>query len=434
MMKDALLLNKKSSKSSGKSDGDEDGEGNGNGKKHEDGDGGNGKADGVVSSGGGSDRKSERREFIARCYDTADLSRSRTSRLVQHPVPIHPPGSTAASRAPVQPVLHLTKREMKRQRKLRRAERSRELQDLQAAGLAPPPEPRLTLGNFMRVLGDQAVLDPSEMERRVTEQIKSRKLKHERTNAERKLTKEQRSAKRTRKLHEDTSESVSVALFLVRNMGHRYHRTKVDLNAQQNGITGGVLECSEPQLALVVAEGGPKAVKRYMRLMTVRMNWTGENFGDDDDWLSDDEEMGEGVGRDGTAAMGSSGATNSEGGDDVDKTKPHRPQRFDSANHCELVWTGMAPRRSFQSFAFQRAESAPDARKVLEARGAAHFWDRAVEHAASWDSSGARGVPSLGEVLRCHSGWAEMWTMGKKKKKARGYRDWDAVRLLCLSA
>merc|ERR1711966_497563 len=126
-------------------------------------------------------------------------------------------------------------------------------------------------------------------------------MKHEAMNAERKLTKEQRSAKHARKLEEDTSGGVSVALFWVRDMGHPYHRAKVDLNAQQNGITGGVLECEEGPvdcgMNLVVAEGGEKAIKRYTRLMTVRMRWKGEDFYEDEEeeeeedlMVGDDEE------------------------------------------------------------------------------------------------------------------------------------------------
>lgn len=215
--------------------------------------------------------------FLEQCFQAAALGNAKTSSLVQHPPPIK--SSTANDSNIKVPVFHMTKQEMKRQRKLRRAEKQRTLQDMQAAGLIPPPEPRLTLSNFMRVLGDQAVMDPSQMEAVVMKQIQARKLKHEQMNKERQLTPAQKSEKRARKLHEDTSESVHVALFLVKDMSHRYHRTKVDLNAQQNSITGGVLECQSPvSLALVIAEGGPKAIKRFIRLMTVRMKWRGENL------------------------------------------------------------------------------------------------------------------------------------------------------------
>ncbi len=228
----------------------------------------------------------ETEELVKKCFSAVAITNSKTSKLIQHPVPVKPPHAPTED-APA-PTLHLTKKEMKRQRKLRRAEKQRELQDLQAAGLIPAPEAKLTMSNFMRVLGDQAVMDPSKMEAKVMEQIQSRKLKHEKMNAERQLSKEQRAQKRERKLNEDTSQVVSVALFLVKDMSHRYHRTKVDLNAQQLKITGGVLECELPKMSLVICEGGPKAIKRITRLMLVRMKWKGEFFLEND--KSDDDE------------------------------------------------------------------------------------------------------------------------------------------------
>jgi len=238
----------------------------------------------------------ETRGLIDRCFSAASVAHSKTFKLVQHPVPVKP--ANAPKEDARASTLHLTKKEMKRQRKLRRAEKQRELQDMQAAGLIEAPEPKLTLSNFMRVLGDQAVMDPSKMEAKVTEQIQARKLKHERMNEDRKLTKEQKAEKRDRKLAEDTSEAVSVALFLVKDMSHTYHRTKVDLNAQQNKITGGVLECEAPRMSLVICEGGPKAIKRYTRLMLVRMKWKGEDVmsveesDDEDDAMGEDGEEG----------------------------------------------------------------------------------------------------------------------------------------------
>ena len=305
-----------------------------------------------------------------KCYQAASSQNARTHNLIQHPVPIKPPN--APTGPPVQPTLHLTKKEMKRQRKLRRAEKQRELQDMQAAGLIPPPEPRLTLSNFMRVLGDQAVMDPSQMEQKVAEQIQARKIKHERMNEERKLSKEQRKEKRARKLAEDTTQGVSVALFLVKDMSHRYHRTKVDLNAQQNGITGGVLEVDQPKLALVIAEGGPKAIKRYTRLMTVRMKWRGENFFGDDGEEEEEEDQQEG---------GEEAAATDEGGEDGAAASA-APQKFNPHNTCELIWTGMGSKRMFSSFVFQKCDTADVARKVLEAKGVAHFMDQVLVHAS----------------------------------------------------
>eukprot|EP00978_Attheya_sp_CCMP212_P035605 scaffold155711_cov47-Attheya_sp.AAC.1 len=321
--------------------------------------------------------ETERQALVERCFQAASLDHVKTAKLVQHPVPVHgprdPQASANSSTHEQQPTLtlHLTKKEMKRQRKLRRAEKLRDIQDLQAAGLIPAPEPRLTLSNFMKVLGDQAVMDPSQMEAKVNQQIQARRLKHEKMNEERKLTKEQKKDKRARKLAETDTQALSVALFLVKDMSHRYHRTKVDLNAQQNSITGGVLECENPELALVIAEGGPKAMKRYIRLMTVRMKWKGENSGDND-IASDDDEPPE-------TTMNTN--NDMETNEETAAAVAAAPQKFNAHNSCELVWTGMAVKRMFHSFVFQSCASSEMARKVLEAKGVAHYWDQVLAHA-----------------------------------------------------
>jgi len=284
------------------------------------------------------------KELESQCFDQATLSCSKTAALVQHIVPI----KTGSEEALKEPTLYLTKRELKRKRKLRRSEKQRELQDLQAAGLVAPPEPRLTLKNFIRVLGDQAFMDPSQMEKKVQEQMQARQRAHMKKNEETKLTKEQRSEKRARKLLEDTSQTVSVAIFYVKDMSHPYHRAKLDLNAQQNHITGGVLECEYPHsVACVIAEGGPKAINRYIRLMTVRMKWQG---------LDEDEEY---------EAL--------EGGEDA---------KFRPDNKCELVWTGMAKKRLFSGFLFQSCETSAQCRNALKSKGVGHFWDQVLAHAS----------------------------------------------------
>lgn len=313
-----------------------------------------------------------------RCWEKASLSYSKTAALVQHIVPIQPANSSASSKEPPkQAVLHLTKKERQRQRKLRRQEKQRELQDLQAAGLIPAPEPRLTLQNFMQVLGDQAVLDPSQIERKVQEQMEARQRAHAERNAAGKLTREQRAAKRAAKLQKDADASssdgrVNVALYHVADLSHPYHRTKVDLNAQQYNLTGLVLECRPPDdgiqseqqqsFACVMVEGGPKGIQKFHRLMTVRMKWTGP---DDDDDESDEEEeqpVNDDMDQDGTSAAAA----------------PVRPQKFNKNNRCACVWRGLAVQRLFHGFLFQAVESPAQARKVLKTKGAEHYWDQVV--------------------------------------------------------
>jgi U4/U6 small nuclear ribonucleoprotein PRP3 len=112
------------------------------------------------------------------------------------------------------------------------------------------------------------------------QQIQKRLLDHEMRNLSSKLTPAQRAEKMRRKLQEDTSRQVHVALFRVRNFNDRRHRFKVDVNAQQFNLTGIVLLCSDggyvlPSGAvsgsnLVVVEGGPKGVRKFVHLMLDR--------------------------------------------------------------------------------------------------------------------------------------------------------------------
>lgn len=48
------------------------------------------------------------------------------------------------------------------------------------------------MSNLMRVLGNEAVLDPTKVEATVREQMAKRLANHEKMNAERKLTPEQK--------------------------------------------------------------------------------------------------------------------------------------------------------------------------------------------------------------------------------------------------
>ena len=299
-------------------------------------------------------------ELRQKCSEQASLSHSKTASLIQHIVPILAPGEIEKKAA--EPVLYLTKQERKRARKRRREEKQRELQDLQAAGLIEAPEPRLTLQNFIRVMGDQAYVDPSQMEKKVMEQVQKRQIAHLERNAAKKLTKEQRSEKARNKVSKDATPSsnasgaIHVALFFVKNASHPYHRTKLDLNAQQLSITGGVLECDFPNVSCVICEGGPKAIKKYQRLMLVRMKWRGPDEGDEE---SDEEDEPK------------------EGDDD----KPKKT-KFDKENRCELVWTGLATKRQFKGFVFQHCETSAQARKVLKSKGVGQYWDQVLAHAS----------------------------------------------------
>lgn len=65
----------------------------------------------------------------------------------------------------------------------------------------------------MRVLGSEAVQDPTKIEAHVREQMAKRKKAHEEANAARKLTHDQRRERHAAKLKEDTTGGVHVAIY-----------------------------------------------------------------------------------------------------------------------------------------------------------------------------------------------------------------------------
>jgi U4/U6 small nuclear ribonucleoprotein PRP3 len=134
--------------------------------------------------------------------------------------------------------LYLTKKERKRVRRTAREERELEKRDKMLMGLIPTPEPKFKLSNFMKILGDQAVADPSKVEKRVIQQMQQRRLNHEMRNLAKKLTPAEKKEKKRRKLQEDTSRQVQVAIFRVKDFSDPKHRFKVDVNIQQLNLTG----------------------------------------------------------------------------------------------------------------------------------------------------------------------------------------------------
>jgi U4/U6 small nuclear ribonucleoprotein PRP3 len=118
-------------------------------------------------------------------YTVIAIENCKTHMYVQHPVAVKALGG---EKLEVPLPMYLTKTERKRIRKTAREEREREKRDKMMMGLLPAPEPKFKLSNFMKVLGDQAVADPSKVEMRVLQQMRQRELNHEMRNLAAKLT------------------------------------------------------------------------------------------------------------------------------------------------------------------------------------------------------------------------------------------------------
>lgn len=157
------------------------------------------------------------------CMDSLSINDTLT-RLVEHPIQAEPP-TAPIEETPIK--LFLTTKERRKLRRQTRMETQKELQEKVRLGLLPPPEPKVRLANLMRVLGTEAVQDPTKVEAHVRAQMAKRVRQHEENNAARKLTPDQRRDKKIRKLQEDTSLGVQVAIYRVKKLNNPAHKFKV---------------------------------------------------------------------------------------------------------------------------------------------------------------------------------------------------------------
>uniref|UniRef100_A0A673W0M9 U4/U6 small nuclear ribonucleoprotein Prp3 n=1 Tax=Salmo trutta TaxID=8032 RepID=A0A673W0M9_SALTR len=253
--------------------------------------------------------------------------------LVEHPAQISPPVDT--DKPGVTLGVYLTKKEQKKLRRQTRREGQKELQEKVRLGLMPPPEPKVRISNLMRVLGTEAVQDPTKVEAHVRAQMAKRQKAHEEANAARKLTTEQRKEKKVKKLKEDLSLGVHISVYRIRNLHNPAKKFKVEANANQLYLTGTVV--LHRDVNMVVVEGGPKAQKKFKRLMLSRIKWEEHNSKRDD---ADDE------------------------------TKKN--------NRCSLVWEGTAKERNYGEMKFKQCPTENMAREHFKKHGTEHYWDLAL--------------------------------------------------------
>merc|ERR1719181_1321677 len=252
----------------------------------------------------------------------------------------HPPAVKAALPEPeIKVDMHLTPAERKKFRKLRKQERTRDYQDKIKMGLTKPPPPKVKMSNLMRVLGDQAIADPSAVERKVRAQMQERSAAHEARNEANKLAPEERRKKKISKW-KDTKESdgCCVLLFKVKSLASKRYIFKIDQNAQQYHMTGFCI--ASPAGNMVVLEGNAKAAKRYKRLMLRRIKW-----GEDDEEENEDDDD-----------------------DEDDDAVKHKQD-------CQLVWEGVVKARGFKVWKVLNAKSENEIRATLQEVKSEHYWD-----------------------------------------------------------
>uniref|UniRef100_A0A3Q4BLN1 U4/U6 small nuclear ribonucleoprotein Prp3 n=1 Tax=Mola mola TaxID=94237 RepID=A0A3Q4BLN1_MOLML len=255
-----------------------------------------------------------------------DLELFGVTNLVEHPAQISPPVDTDK---PVTLGVYLTKKEQKKLRRQTRREGQKELQEKVRLGLMPPPEPKGKHTNpfYYNVL--QKEKKNSARQKYVPA--------HEEANAARKLTAEQRKEKKVKKLKEDLTDGVHIAVYRIRNLQNPAKKFKVEANANQLYLTGTVV--LHRDVNLVVVEGGPKSQKKFKRLMLHRIKWEEHNSKRDDP----------------------------DGDDDTKRN-----------NKCWLIWEGTAKEHSFGDMKFKQCPTESMAREHFKKHGTEHYWDLAL--------------------------------------------------------
>ncbi|KAK6331542.1 hypothetical protein TWF730_004616 [Orbilia blumenaviensis] len=257
---------------------------------------------------------------------------------VQHPILLDPP---MEKHIPPAKALPLTKKEQKKTRLQARMAKLKESQAKVRLGLEPPEPPKVTLKNMMRVMGDEAVKDPTAVEAKVNKQIAERLEKHLTANAERKLTKEQKLDKLHHNQEQDLAKGVHCLVFRIERLTNLSHQFKIWKNAEQLALTG--ICISNPKFNLVVVEGGEWAIKKYKKLMLQRIKWD-ENSG------------ATGVDAEGDSIVSEAAAVTTE------------------SNTCTLVWEGDLKLKAFKRFTTNKCELESEARRLLERNKVENYW------------------------------------------------------------
>ncbi|KAF6224365.1 hypothetical protein HO133_010942 [Letharia lupina] len=188
---------------------------------------------------------------------------------VQHPVLLEPP---SASQMPAPRPMFLTPKEQAKLRRQKRMENLKEHQTKVRLGLLPPDPPKVKLKNMMRVLGEDAVKDPTAVEAKVNREIAERAHKHNQMNEDRKLTKEEKHEKLEQKKAQDAAKGVYLTVYKIDSLANGRLLFKICKNAEQMSGTG--LCLSSPAFSLVLFESGEHSVKAYKKLMLNRIDWT----------------------------------------------------------------------------------------------------------------------------------------------------------------
>ncbi|KAF2259471.1 PRP3-domain-containing protein [Lojkania enalia] len=265
---------------------------------------------------------------------------------VQHPVLLKAPQDQLLIQ--VKP-MYLTTKEQAKLRRMRRAADLKEHQAKIRLGLEPPPPPKVKRGNMMRVMGEQAIADPTAVEMLVESQIQERHDQHVKANEDRKLTKEQRHAKIAENQQKDAKKGLHMCVFKIDSLAFGKHRYQIDHNAKEHSLTG--ITIFHPKMNLVIVEGGSYSIEKYKKLMLRRIKWT-ENAPP-------------------TEAQQERQAADPQWMKSLDEGGKLKDLSF---NKCTLVFEGEMKQRAFRKWGSKVCETDGEAKEVLSRNKIDSLW------------------------------------------------------------
>lgn len=152
-----------------------------------------------------------------------------------------------------------------------------------------------------------------------------------------------------------TQNECRLAVFKVEKLTEAKLKFKIEMNAQQFHMGGFCLIADQtmaPDLPnLVIVEGGPRAIKRFKRLMLRRIDWSfkgaiqakeGEENKEDDKMEVDSDEE--------------------------DKVKVSKDKK------CHLIWEGVQRKKTFEKWRIVDIRSENEAKRLLGDKGCEQFW------------------------------------------------------------
>lgn len=168
--------------------------------------------------------------------------------------------------------VYLTKKEIKKKRKIERQKKLNEKRARIKQGLEPCSPPKIKLKNLKNILANESIKDPTLIEMKVRSQINERLKKHLMENELRKLSKAEKKKKLIKKQENDCERSIHCTVYKITGPIHSLHFYKIDINAKQLRLRGLLL--INPRFNLIVAEGGLKSINFYKKLLCKRIKWS----------------------------------------------------------------------------------------------------------------------------------------------------------------